>query len=109
MDFGQYKYQIKKQDKAQRKKQKRVEIKGIRLSIRISENDMDMKAKRADRFLKEGHKVSLDLMMRGREQAHESLAREQLDRFRDLLTVDNKIEEGPKKVANKLILLIAPL
>jgi translation initiation factor IF-3 len=81
VDFDKYRYHQKKLEQQQRKKQKKVDIKGIRLSLRISDHDMAIKAKKANEFLEEGHKVKVDLLMRGREQAHPEMAFERVKLF----------------------------
>jgi translation initiation factor IF-3 len=81
VDFDKYRYHQKKLEQQQRKKQKKVDIKGIRLSLRISDHDMSIKAKKAIEFLEEGHKVKVDLLMRGREQAHPEMAFERVKAF----------------------------
>jgi translation initiation factor IF-3 len=85
VDFDKYRYHQKKLEQQQRKKQKKVDIKGIRLSLRISEHDMAIKAKKAIEFLEEGHKVKVDLLMRGREQAHPEMAFERVKLFLTLI------------------------
>ena len=85
VDFDKYRYHQKKLEQQQKKKQKKVDIKGIRLSLRISEHDMGIKAKKAIEFLDEGHKVKVDLLMRGREQAHPEMAFERVKLFLTLI------------------------
>lgn len=81
IDFDKYRYHQKKLEQQQKKKLKKVDVKGIRLSIRISEHDLSIKAKRAIEFLEEGHKVKVDLLMRGREQAHPEIGFDVVKKF----------------------------
>lgn len=81
MDFGQFQYRQSKIAQAQKAKVKKVEIKGIRLSFKIGEHDKQMRIKQAQKFLNEGHKVRLEMVLRGREKAHLDLAREIMDKF----------------------------
>ena len=96
VDFDKYRYHQKKLEQQQKKRQKKVDIKGIRLSLRISEHDMGIKAKKAIEFLDEGHKVKVDLLMRGREQAHPEMA---FERFKLFLTLIPSYitEQEPKR------------
>lgn len=81
VNFDKYRYHQKKLEQQQKKKVKKTEIKGIRLGMRISEHDLGIKAKKAIEFLDEGHKVKIDLLMRGREQAHPEMGYEVIKKF----------------------------
>jgi len=97
LDYGQFKYQKAKEEQKQRKRQKKVDVKGIRISMRISGNDLDMKIKQAQKFLDKGHKVRIELVMRGREKAHGSLGYDLINKFAKSLGDDVKIEQRPKR------------
>lgn len=73
VDWGKFNYEKTKQLKAQRKNQKAVDLKQIRLGMRISDNDLDIKLTKARKFLESGHKVKVMLLYRGRENAHKEL------------------------------------
>jgi translation initiation factor IF-3 len=81
INFDKYRYHQKKLEQQQKKKLKKVDIKGVRLSLRISEHDMQTKARKALEFLNDGHKVKVDLLMRGREQAHPEMGFENIKKF----------------------------
>ncbi|MFO0702647.1 MAG: hypothetical protein U0514_02090 [Candidatus Andersenbacteria bacterium] len=87
---------------------KRVEIKGVRIGMRISEHDFAHKVDQTRRFLGEGHKIKLELVMRGREQAFQlrSRAYEQLDKFIAALEVPIVRESDPTKVGNRLTVML---
>lgn len=97
MDFGKFKYEQRKLEQKARKNQKKSEVKGIRLSLRISENDFNIKAKKAKEFLKEGHKIRVEVMLRGRENIHRDLAIEMIKKFIDKIPIKVNIEQKPKK------------
>lgn len=99
IDFDKYRYHQKKMEQQQKKKQKKSDIKGIRLSMRISEHDLGIKANRTLEFLDEGHKVKVDLLMRGREKAHPEFAVEVVKKFL-LMIPDHKVEAAPKHVGS---------
>ena len=76
MDYGSYKYQKEKQERKQKAKSKTVEIKTIKLSLRIGDHDMEVRAHQALKFMKEGDKVKIEMQLRGRENQHADLAAE---------------------------------
>ena len=110
MDFGAYRYRQQKQASQQRKKAKKVEVKGVRIGMRISEHDFEHKVNQTKKFLGEGHRIKLELVMRGREQAFalRSRAFEKLDQFIAALGVPVVREQEPTKVGNRLTLVFAP-
>lgn len=89
MDYGKEQYKKHKKEK----KNKRIKIKGIRLSLRTSEHDLELKAKNADRFLKQGHKVKLEIFLRGREKAFRRDARKHLEEFLKRIKENYKTEQ----------------
>lgn len=81
IDYGQFKYQQDKQEHKQKVKQKKTETKVVRLSVRISQHDLETRLKQAHKFLENGDKIKAELMLRGREMQHQDLARETLGKF----------------------------
>lgn len=81
VDYSKLKYQEEKERRKEKAKQKKVEIKGIRLSLRISDHDKAIRVKRAEEFLGGGDKVKIELLLSGRERQHFSLAREIVNKF----------------------------
>ena len=108
IDFAKYKYQQKKAETMQKKNAKKTEVKTIWLSVRISEHDMGIKAKKVDEFLGEGDLVKVELRMRGREQAFAELGRKQLEKFMTLLTHPHKIEVPIKRMGGTFSLIVSP-
>ena len=108
MSFDKFKYQQKKLEQQQKKKVKKVEVKTVRLSVKIAAGDIHTKARQADGFLSDGDWVKLELRMRGREQAFIDVAQKQIDSFRAALTVPYRVEVEPKKMGNTLSMTIAP-
>ncbi|MCH8087147.1 MAG: translation initiation factor IF-3 [Chloroflexi bacterium] len=70
IDFGRYKYDKEKEAKLQKSKQKTVEVKGVRLSIRIGQHDIDVRKEQAKKHLDNGNKVKVEIILRGRERRH---------------------------------------
>jgi translation initiation factor IF-3 len=81
MDYGQFKYEQEKKATKQKAQQKKVEVKGIRLSVRISQHDFDMRVSQARKFFEKGNKLKLELVLKGRERAHPEKAVEVMKRF----------------------------
>lgn len=108
IDYAKFKYQQKKAENMQKKNAKKTEVKTIWLSVRISEHDMSVKAKKVDEFLKDGDLVKIELRMRGREQAFADLGRQQLAKFITLITEPNHIEVPLKRMGGTWSLTVAP-
>ena len=81
LDHGQFKYQKEKDARKQKAQSKEVDIKGIRLSVRIGQHDLDVRLKKASGFLDRGDKVKIELPLRGREKAHKDVARKVVEKF----------------------------
>ncbi len=81
LDYGQFKYQKEKEAKKQKAQSKVVEVKGIRLSVRIGDHDLEVRVDQAKKFFEEGDKVQVELPLRGREKAHKDVAQEVMERF----------------------------
>ena len=92
VDWGKYNYQKTKQLQKQKKLTKAVDLKQIRLGMRIGDNDLDIKVNQARKFLEAGHKVKVMLLYRGRENAHKELGFTLFERItqklEDIATVD---------------------
>ncbi|HEB01563.1 MAG TPA: translation initiation factor IF-3, partial [Candidatus Portnoybacteria bacterium] len=107
MDYGKYQYQLARQLRLQKAKQKEREIKGIRFTLRTGQHDLDFKLKQTEKFLEAGHKIKLELILKGREKAHLDLAREKLKEFTESLSGDILIEQGPKRHPRGLLAIIS--
>jgi translation initiation factor IF-3 len=108
MDFGKYQYQKAKEEQQQKSKQKKTEVKGIRLGLKTDDHDLDVRKKMADKFLSQGNKVKIEIRLRGREKAHQPLARENLQKFIDTIAVPNKVEQEIKRFPGGFNVVIAP-
>ncbi|MEZ4180423.1 MAG: translation initiation factor IF-3 [Candidatus Doudnabacteria bacterium] len=108
ISLDKFKYQQKKLEQQQKKKIKKVEVKTIRLSAKIAIGDIKTKAKKADEFLADGDWIKIELRMRGREQAFLDVARQQMETFKQSLTVPYREEVPPKRAGNALSTTIAP-
>ena len=108
INFDKFRYQQNKQMQAQRKHQKTIEVKGIRLSVRTGIHDMEFKARATDKFLKAGNKVKIDLMLRGREKINIGYAIEQVKKLLGLITAPHVVEIPPKRMGNMINAFLSP-
>lgn len=95
LDWGKYRYEQTKQLQKSRKNQKQVEVKQVRLGLKIGEHDLVVKLNRARKFLEEGHKVKISLLFRGREISRPQLGREILDNVMERLSDIAVQEQAP--------------
>lgn len=104
IDFGKYQYEQARKEKEARKKQKVIEIKEIRMSPNIEENDLMTKVKAARKFLEKGNKVKVTLRFRGREMSHMNQNRHILDDFAEHLS-DVAVIDKPSKVEGRSLVM----
>ena len=88
LNFGQFKYQKEKEARKQKAQSAEVEIKGIRLSLRIGVGDLETRHQQAKKFFERGDKVKVELPLRGREKAFREGAQEVVEKFIALLKTD---------------------
>ena len=81
MDYGQFKYKLEKQSHKSKVKQKKTETKEIRLTVRISKHDFDFRFDQAKKFMEKGHKLKIDVFLKGRERQHPEKAVEIINKF----------------------------
>lgn len=107
MDFGKYKYE--QQKKQQRSKSKQVETKTVQVKINTSEHDLENKADQASGWLDDGHRVKLELYLRGRAKGKSrKFHRERMDRFLKYVTADYEITQQPEKGPKGLNMMLQP-
>ena len=80
-NYDKFRYLLTKKEKEKRKHSKKLELKEIRLGVRTVEHDLAFKRQRAREFLKDGVKVKVEIVLRGREHTHRDLAREVINKF----------------------------
>ena len=105
VDYGKYRYEQTRKEKEAKKKQKVTEVKEIRFSPNIDENDLNTKANQARKFLAKGDKVKVSLRFRGREMAHMSATKQILDDF--LAKVEDvAVVEKPAKLEGRSMIMV---
>ena len=107
VDYGKFCYEQKRKDKEAKKKQKTIEIKEIRLSPNIDQNDIKTKANTARKFIEKGDKVKVALRFRGREMAHMQDSKHVLDDFAALLEDIATVEKAPKVEGRNMVMFLA--
>ena len=107
MDYGKWKYQEERKRREGGKKAHVTEIREVRITPGTSEHDLEMKAKKIGEFLKEGDKVKIDLVLRGRAKyLDKNFINERLERILHFIPDDYKIAEAPKKGPRGIFLII---
>jgi len=108
MDYGKFTFEQSKREKEARKNQKVINVKEIRFSPKIEEHDLNVKARNAQRFLKDGNKVKVTIRFRGREIDHIAYGEKALERFYELLKDYCVIEKPAKLEGKNLSLTLSP-
>lgn len=108
MDYGKHIFEAKKQQAAQRKKQKQIQIKEMKFRPGTDEADYQIKLRNVRRFLENGDKAKVTLRYRGREMAHQELGAEMLKRIEKDLEEIGMVEQFPKMEGRQLTMVIAP-
>ena len=109
MDYGKYKYETEKRAKEARKKQKVVDVKEVKVRYKIDTHDYQVRIKSIKKFLAQGDKVKIVVMLRGREVQHSNLAFDLANRFlTDLEDVKKTIEKMPGIDGRNVITILAP-
>ncbi|MEX2052463.1 MAG: translation initiation factor IF-3 [Candidatus Paceibacterota bacterium] len=107
MDFGKYQYEASKKMKKTKAGATRTETKSIQIKIGTGDHDLELKAKTASKWLKEGHRIKVELFLAGRAKyMDEKFLRERLDRVLHLITEDFKISDSYKRGPKGLITTI---
>ena len=108
MDYGKYKYELAKKEKEAKKNQKLINVKEVRLTPNIEIHDLNVKAKRAIDFLKDGDKVKVSVRFRGRELGHTEMGREVLQEFAEITSEAGFIDKQPKLEGKNMVMYLMP-
>lgn len=114
MDYGKFKFEQSKKEKEAKKNQKIIEIKEIRLSgkrsrnLAIGEHDLQFKAKNAIKLLKEGNKLKLSIMMRGRQNANSDVGVDIINSFIEKISEAGVIEKSTAVEGRFITAVIVP-
>lgn len=107
MDYGKFQYQENRKAREAKKKTKDSETKSIQIGIGTSAHDLELKAKKASEFLKQGHRIRVSLILKGRAKyMDKNFIEERLNRVLRLLTENYKVSDGPKRGPRGIMVII---
>ena len=108
MDYGKYRFEQGKREKEQRKNQKVIEIKEIRLSATIDQHDMEVKAKACTKFLSDGNKVKVSIRFRGRQAKHGDIGLDVMNAFCEMVKDSAAVDRPAKQEGRNMFMILAP-
>ena len=110
MDYNKYKYQNKKKQKENIKRQREanLEMKEYRLSVSIDVHDFDTRVKNSSKYLEKGHKIKASIRFKGREMAHTELGKDVLVKFADALSNVAVVEQKPTLEGRNMTMILMP-
>jgi translation initiation factor IF-3 len=106
VDWGKYNYQRTKQQQKSRAKAKPLEMKQMRLGLKIGEHDLDVKLRKVNHFLETGHKVKITIIYRGRELAHKDLGFKLAQRVIELMGENISVDSQPQFAGRQLSFVV---
>ncbi len=109
LDFGKYKYQLKKKAHTAKMKQVVVKLKEVKMRPATDEHDFQFKLDHIKRFLEEGNKAKVTVVFRGREMAYTVRGRDMMKRIMEALKEKAKVEQSPTMEGRNLIMVVAPM
>ena len=109
IDMGKYKYDAQKKANKAKKKQKKIEIKEIKLRPVTETHDYQFKIKHAQKFISKGDKVKFTIRFKGRELQHSHLGNELMNKIKEDMKDIGKVELDPKFDGKQMIMVIQPL
>ena len=109
MNYGKFKYEQEKKAKEAKKKQHTVEVKEVKIRYKIDVHDYNVRIKNIKKFISQGNKVKIVIMLRGREMQHTELAFNLAQRFlTDLENDPINVEKKPALEGRNVIIILAP-
>ncbi|MGI6412301.1 MAG: translation initiation factor IF-3 [Syntrophomonadaceae bacterium] len=108
MDYGKFKFEQSKRDKEARKKQKVISVKEVKMRPNIDENDFQVKARNARKFLSAGDKVKLTIMFKGRQITHPELGERLSIRMAEQLADISNVEKNPRVEGKNMVTIFMP-
>ena len=110
LDWGKYKYETEKRAKEAKKKQRTIDVKEVKMRYKIDVHDYQVRLKAAKKFLEQGNKVKVVVMLRGREMQHSHLAIELIEKFQKEFTeTEAMIEKKATVEGRNVVLVLAPV
>lgn len=109
IDYGKYKFQQAKKEKESKKNQHVINIKEVRLSTKIDENDFNTKVAHASRFTKANNKTKVSLRFRGREIGHTEIGYDIMKKFAEACSSFARVDNQPKLEGRSMVMMLSPL
>ena len=109
MDYGKHKYEVEKKKKEAKKNQKKIEVKEVKFSCKIADNDINYKVKHAREFLEKGKHVKLRVFLRGREMANPEWGVDVLKRVWPMLEDVGNLEKDAHQEGRYINMYVTPL
>ena len=110
LNYGKYKYELEKRAKEAKKKQHTVDIKEVKVRYKIDTHDYQVRIKNINKFISQGNKVKIVVMLRGREMQHSNLAFDLANKFMEDLVGDTiAVEKKPQLEGRNVTLFLAPV
>ena len=108
MDYGKFRFEQAKKEKEAKKNQRVIEIKEIRMSPGIGENDFNTKLKNGQKFLNDGDRVKVSVRFRGREMAHTEIGEQLLKDFAAKCADIATLDKNPKLEGRNMSMFLSP-
>lgn len=108
MDFGKYKYQLKKKSKDSKKGQTVIKTKEIKLRPTTDEHDVKVKVDRIKNFLKDGYRIKIGIFLKGREMMYSERAFKMLNNIIGVLSEEAMVSETPKQMGKSIFAIVSP-
>jgi translation initiation factor IF-3 len=108
MDYGKFRYEEAQKAKESRRKSSNVSVKEVKFRPKIGRGDFDVKVRKVDQFIHEGHKVKVTLQFRGREMAHPELGTKILDQVLDVVGTYVKVETQARLEGRNMSMVLSP-
>ncbi len=109
LNYGKYKYELEKRAKEAKKKQHTVDVKEVKVRYKIDTHDYQVRIKNINKFIAQGNKVKIVVMLRGREMQHSHLAFDLANKFmEDLVGETIVVEKKPQLEGRNVTLFLAP-
>ena len=108
MDYGKFRFEQAKKEKEARKNQHVIEVKEIRMSPGIGDNDFNTKLKNGQKFLQDGDRLKVTIRFRGREMAHTSIGEELLTRYAQECSEFATMDKNPKLEGRNMSMFLSP-
>ena len=108
MDYGKYRFEQAKREKEAKKNQRVIEIKEIRMSPSIGDNDFNTKLRAGQKFLAEGNRLKVTIRFRGREMAHTNIGEQLLKDFAAKCSELANMDKNPKLEGRNMSMFLSP-